>query len=325
MLHLFTLIVLLTPLSQAKRTVTNTTLFELDLHGNAQKLQRVKDAVFQLTSNGTAYSHGLKAHKELVPGLDDGRSNLTRAQTDAIVDILYRTPVVVNRTECRAYEHLPVRACSGSNHTNEKRLREVVKGLHAGCKSAISALNGYAVERGIRACFDDNLPTNNSCAMNTLGCLGNLASTDPRIATQVLGVLHQPSLSKRSKLTSAGHYRASRAVALYKRATPPKELDNARKTALWTGIVTVLGIVGAIVTFIVGLWLGLPLGGMAIGFTVLGLLGAISGASSQFSVYSELGQAQMDIQSRRDISNTTEPVPVRPGYCAVFPSFKSCQ
>ena len=43
MLHLFALIVLLTPPSQAKATVTNTTLFDIHLHGNTHELDKIKD------------------------------------------------------------------------------------------------------------------------------------------------------------------------------------------------------------------------------------------------------------------------------------------
>lgn len=318
MLHLFALL-LLSPPSEAKTLVTNTTLFEVHLHGNARELTEIKNTAFELASNGTAYKHGLRARQELIIGVDVGHVNLTRAQTDAIVDILYQTPVIVNETECEAYKHLPISACGASNHTDTDRLKEVVRGLQAGCKASWSALTSYAVERGIRACFDHNIPTNSSCAANTLGCLGELSSVNMSIATRIQNVLQQPALTKRSNLAR------DTSVVLYKRATPPQELDNARKTALWTGIVTVLGIVGALVTFVLGFPLGLPLGAMAIGFTVLGLLGAVSGASSQFSVYKELGKAQQDIQGRTDISNTTVSVPSKPGYCTAYSFFQSCQ
>ena len=320
MLHLFTLLLLLlSPSSEAKTHVTNSTLFEVQLHGNAHKLTEIKNTAFEMASNGTGYKHGLKALQELITGLDDGHVNLTRAQTDAFVDILYQTPVIVNETDCEAYKHLPISACGASNHTDTNRLKAVVRGLQAGCKASYNALNGYAVERGIRACFDANIPTNASCAANTLGCIGELSSFDTSIATRIQNVLQQSALTKRANLAH------ETSVALYKRATPPQELDNARKTVLWASIVTIIGIFGALVTFVIGSSLGLPFGAMAIGFSVLGLLGAVSGASSLISVYKELGKAQKDIQGRTDISNTTVSVPSKPSFCPGLSFFKSCQ
>ncbi|CAK0767495.1 hypothetical protein CVIRNUC_003467 [Coccomyxa viridis] len=327
MLHFFALF-LLTPTSHARAVVTNATLFDFDLHDNVQNLAKIKNLAFEVASNGTAHSDGLDILKELIPDLDDEHTNLTRTQTDAIVDIVFRTPLIVNQTECQAYKNLPLKTCGRSNHTENEQLSELVRGLQAGCEHGLSALMGYVVEGGIRACFDVNLATNSSCVQNTIGCLRGLRGTDMRISTQIQEVLQGHALTKRSQHTSAlGLHDVSNStdVVLYKRATPPKELINARKTAQWTGIVTILGIVAAIITFFLGLWLGFPVGAMAIAFTVLGLIGAASGASSQLAVSRELGKAVKDIQGRKDISNTTVVAPVKPGYCSVFPSFKACQ
>ena len=321
MLHLFALIVLLTPPSQAKATVTNTTLFDIHLHGNTHELDKIKDMASEMSNNGTAYKHGLRLHNEPVINVVDGHSNLTRAQTDAVIDILYRTPLLVNKTECQVYKHLPIHACGGANNTDTQHLKDVVKTLQASCNSDVSAWTDYADERGIRACFDDNLQQGASCAGNTLACIQSLGSLDTRMATQIQDVLQGPSISKRSHLTAD-----ATAVVLYKRATSPKELDNARTTALWTAVVSIIGLIGAVIALIVGpLLLGVTLGATGLVLTGVGIIASILAINTNLAVYRKLGQAQKDIQGRQDISNTTVIVPPKPWFCPAFPIFQSCQ
>ena len=331
MMHYFALTLLFTPISHARAIVANTTLFDLDLHGNAKKLAEMKTMAFNVAGNETVHSRSMRLLKELVPDQDAVRTNLTRKQTDAIVDIVFRTPVIVNQTECQVFQHLPLKQCGGSNHTDTERLSEEVRVLQASCESGMSALVGSQVEKGARACFDVNLPTNSSCADNSIACLRGLRGTDMRVTTQIQEVLHGPALTKRSEHTSAsGSLDVSNSTELvvhtmYKRATPPKELDNARKAVLWTGIIEILGVVAAIVIFVLGVFLGYGFGALAIALAVLGVVATGIAANSEFNVYHMLGRAQKDIQGRTDISNTTEVAPTKPPYCWAAPIFKGCQ
>ena len=134
-------------------------------------------------------------------------------------------------------------------------------------------------------------------------------------------VLQGPSISKRSQLTSD-----ATAVVLYKRATSPKELDNARTTALWTAVVSIIGLIGAVIALIVGpLLLGVTLGATGLVLTGVGIIASILAINTNLAVYRKLGQAQKDIQGRQDISNTTVIVPPKPWFCPAFPIFQSCQ
>ena len=79
MMHYFALILLFTPISHARAIVANTTLFDIDLHGNAKKLAEMKTMAFKVAGNETVHSRSMRLLKELVPDQDAVRTNLTRA------------------------------------------------------------------------------------------------------------------------------------------------------------------------------------------------------------------------------------------------------